>query len=537
MPEQETLVKTHFELSAEAWRKIYAAQDLDSLIIQQRRHYVLEWVGQLDLKPGARVLDLGCGAGLTALALARSGMHVEGVDVAEAMLDQGREALEKAGTLPGSATFSIGNAEALDFPDEHFDLVIAMGLLEYLRFPRWALQEMGRVLKSGAPMIVTVPNADRLAYKTRPQLIKQKIKQKLREKFFPVKEAGPGDQVDAAAGFKRTLYHRVKIERLLEAASLEPVRLLSHGFGPLWPFDSDSRASVVLDRFIARYALKEDARPLIRDGGANIVALARKPVAPSTWQAHPYLADPEAILGPFMSERAAIFDAIPAKDPALEVFSPEEAITGPVLVLSPHPDDEVIGCGGALLRLRDKGVPLTILQMTDGREAAALRGEPEETLANVRFQEAEQVAEALKARLIVWPVHGNTLEPSPEWVARLVALLKEIQPSAVFCPDGGDPHPDHAAAAQLLDQALKEQELGFARPDVYHYEVWSLVAANRHHAIHDQLEEKNALLRRYRTGMKAVDYVRFCESLALYHAWRDLEQRDFVEVFHYQAGE
>lgn len=115
----------------------------------------------LDLKPGNRVLDLGCGEGRHVHGLHMlGGLDVIGVDLDEPSLEKAQQGLDTLPKLPGGSTqFQTGNATALDFEDDYFDVVICSEVLEHLPDYDAALQEMRRVLKPGGRLCVTVPHA------------------------------------------------------------------------------------------------------------------------------------------------------------------------------------------------------------------------------------------------------------------------------------------------------------------------------------------------------------------------------------------
>src|SRR3954470_8636255 len=77
-------------------------------------------VGQLGLEPGARVLDVGCGPGRHALALARRGIEVVGVDISEPFVVLARDA-----AVPGSQ-FVRGDARCLPLAPSSFDAAISL---------------------------------------------------------------------------------------------------------------------------------------------------------------------------------------------------------------------------------------------------------------------------------------------------------------------------------------------------------------------------------------------------------------------------
>ncbi|MCH5376455.1 MAG: PIG-L family deacetylase, partial [Planctomycetes bacterium] len=86
-----------------------------------------------------------------------------------------------------------------------------------------------------------------------------------------------------------------------------------------------------------------------------------------------------------------------------------------MLVLAPHPDDEVIGCGGAILRHVDQGDAVTVVLVTDGA-AAMPDGDTadRESYRTIRLAESRSAAKVLGyCELITWQVEDRQLQGWP----------------------------------------------------------------------------------------------------------------------------
>ncbi len=101
-----------------------------------------------ELRPGDRVVDVGCGAGIDSLiagGMVGPAGAVVGVDMTPAMLARARAALAESGLQ--NVTFRKGYGEALPVEDGWADIVISNGVLNLMPDKVAALQEMARVLK------------------------------------------------------------------------------------------------------------------------------------------------------------------------------------------------------------------------------------------------------------------------------------------------------------------------------------------------------------------------------------------------------
>jgi ubiquinone/menaquinone biosynthesis C-methylase UbiE len=102
------------------------------------------------LLPGARLLDVGTGTGHTALAFARGGADVVGLDMTQAMLAQAQALAAERGTRLDAVR---SYAESLPFPAGAFDAVACRYCAHHFRDNPLAIREMGRVLRPGGRLI------------------------------------------------------------------------------------------------------------------------------------------------------------------------------------------------------------------------------------------------------------------------------------------------------------------------------------------------------------------------------------------------
>jgi N-acetylglucosamine malate deacetylase 1 len=173
-----------------------------------------------------------------------------------------------------------------------------------------------------------------------------------------------------------------------------------------------------------------------------------------------------------------------------------------VLVLAPHMDDEVIGCGGTLAKHIARGASVTVAYLTDG--AAGGVAEPASSLTATRKQEAHLALTALGIRHFHFldAADGHLLS-TPRLTEKLRAILLGGRFDLCYLPFFLEEHPDHRAASPLLLDAARGTGLA---PQCLGYEIWTPLFPNCLVNIDATLEAKRGALKHYRSQLAESDY-------------------------------
>lgn len=192
-----------------------------------------------------------------------------------------------------------------------------------------------------------------------------------------------------------------------------------------------------------------------------------------------------------------------------------------ILIIAPHPDDEMIGVGGTILKEIQEGNEVYVVVVTKGFAPLFNEGIVERTRA-----EARKCHSAIGIRETYFLDFPSTmLDTLPKYKlnGELLNLVREIKPDDVYIPYSGDMHFDHGIVAEAAMVALRPK-YDFAPENIYVYETLSETGWNFPHInsafapnvfvdISTQLDEKLDALAVYETQFEEFPAARSLQSV------------------------
>jgi LmbE family N-acetylglucosaminyl deacetylase len=200
-----------------------------------------------------------------------------------------------------------------------------------------------------------------------------------------------------------------------------------------------------------------------------------------------------------------------------------------MLVLAPHQDDEVIGCGGALALQVKNGYRASVVILQDGADEHETLSLTREAMAELRNQESRDAAQQIGIDPPIFLGQIDMRSNADATAATLRGILEERHVDAIFTPFVLDGHPDHRACNFILAKALSKLDRTIR---ILQYEVWSHCIPNVLVIIDSVAEKKDKMLDCFRLANKAFDYAHATKGLNMFHSrLLPAGQARYVECF------
>jgi LmbE family N-acetylglucosaminyl deacetylase len=203
-----------------------------------------------------------------------------------------------------------------------------------------------------------------------------------------------------------------------------------------------------------------------------------------------------------------------------------------VLVISPHPDDEAIGCGGAIIKHTEEGDTVHVIFLTSGEKGG--HGRSKEETRKIREDEAKEAAIILKtSKTEFWREPDGMFVVTKKNIEQLTNKLIEFKCDIIYAPHPNEAHPDHIAAALLVKKVLNGLNDEIKKPSVLMFEVWTPIQKMDHILdITSFIERKRKAILSYKSQCEVISFDDAILGLNRYrgemHCWPSGE---YAEVF------
>ena len=207
----------------------------------------------------------------------------------------------------------------------------------------------------------------------------------------------------------------------------------------------------------------------------------------------------------------------------------------PVVVIAAHPDDEVLGCGGAIARMAKAGRPVHVLLMADGESSrvTAESGEKGSLLLSQRNAAAERACKILgcsSMKMLALPDNRLDSIDLLDIIKFIEAFIWEFSPSTIFTHHAGDVNIDHRIVHDAVIAACRPQPGNFVK-ELLFFEVPSSTEwrppgsgeffnPNWFCDITETLEVKMAALQAYQCELRDFPHPRSLAAIDALARWR-----------------
>ncbi|MFA6423572.1 MAG: PIG-L deacetylase family protein [Patescibacteria group bacterium] len=210
-----------------------------------------------------------------------------------------------------------------------------------------------------------------------------------------------------------------------------------------------------------------------------------------------------------------------------------------ILVIAPHHDDEILGCGGFISKNIKQGNDVTILIVTNGWSGVKNKLDKSE---KIRFRENECKAATEKLgvkKLIFLRKEDRTIYADQDLQKELTKIIQKINPSIVLAPHKDDSDFEHKLISNLVREAAWLAKGSVLFPDLsaaknlkklLFYEVWSpLHHPNNYFDITSEIEQKKDAMHQYASQQSRRDYIGAILGLNSFRG--KLKGMEFAEAF------
>lgn len=177
-----------------------------------------------------------------------------------------------------------------------------------------------------------------------------------------------------------------------------------------------------------------------------------------------------------------------------------------ILVIAPHPDDEILGPGGTLIKCLNLGKKIQVIHLTNG--------DPAHRIVN----EAKAVAEGLGFETFSLDLPVLNIPIDTESLQACARIINNIKPKCIFIPFLLDDHDDHRRASEFLYTLVKKEFINTRSIEIWGYQVYTALPPNVIVDITDVAEKKSNAIKKFKSQMEKRDYAHYSLGLNAFNS-------------------
>jgi LmbE family N-acetylglucosaminyl deacetylase len=205
-------------------------------------------------------------------------------------------------------------------------------------------------------------------------------------------------------------------------------------------------------------------------------------------------------------------------------------LQGKTLVFAPHADDEIFGCGGALIRHIQQNDPVKVVVVTDGSYPVT------EEQKSPDYPEIRRQESIAAAKLIGYnnPVFlnfpDNSLKLNKNLINSIKKEIEDFKPINIYFPNDLEIHPDHRVVNKAVLQAIKKIKNRTVQ-NLISYEVSAPLYPNYLHDITDVIETLESAMDCFKSQLRANDYSKKLMALKTYRTYTLPQEVLYAEAY------
>ena len=227
----------------------------------------------------------------------------------------------------------------------------------------------------------------------------------------------------------------------------------------------------------------------------------------------------------------------------MELIDIMESEIKKILVLAPHMDDEIIGCGGSIIKHIKAGRDVAVLFFTDGSNLISNKSVAD-ILRDNRKKESEKVMSFLGITPYYLNIPDRTLSYNANILNEVIEILQKVQPDIIYVPHQNEGDREHRLVSEIFNEAFwlasDTYQLIYKNPMkiakyIFEYEVWEPINnPNYYEDIEAFIDVKCEAISMYESQKTFFDYAFAIKGLNQYRGV--MSQTRYAEAFLVKKG-